>query len=739
MEENIYKKLIHNISSPFLLGKNNDIINNKNDSINHNHKNIKLLLNRKLSPLKTPNKIRLKKIVLSNKLFKKDMNLTRNINNNISKSCDLELSAEKANEDANKIMKKYYNPDIEKENEQSNELKEEVIDLNNMMTFYTKLKYKKEKEEIKKMMNKQRKITIFTSDNSNNTSSFQTLFTPFSKKTRRNSIRRSIRMDSNASYITNKNNSQISTNNFITLDVHKKVYKSPLHSLEVMKKNKIIYNSIIDDYNVNRFNSFKKLEKELGPLLSLKYDLSNKNHNKIKILPYIPNIPMMPNENFEIKEEENLDSKIGASNINEGLSFLNQGMPIYFSKFFYHRKKGEKYLLKISDLYFKKNSPESRSQFIFVKEGQDIILHGGYNISRKYNIWKFDSNEKSWTSIEPIGLINELRYAHTGVLYHRNLYIFGGKYFKGVNFGDIEIFNLDKKCWSFPKLESEKRIPLRRNHVSCSVGNTMFVHGGMTEEYLFLDDMYILNYKPLKWYDVDINNSDIKIPPLAFHSCCLVMPEVIVHNPKFNIYSMPDLGERGKNTNIKEKGIYIFGGKISNEGPINSNLYVIKIGIKPLEIVQIKTNGIPPCPRYDSSLNYYEKRNILIIHGGRSNIREEYENGLSDTFILDLFNLNWMQVDYFNNKYIISPRYFHQSIIDEGNLYIFGGMSGNSYIGSELLVIDLESNTKCLREKFILDHQKKKSVSEKKESNKKLKKYSSFAKKSKFSFLKFKK
>ena len=41
MEENIYKKLIHNMSSPFLLGKNNDIINNKNDSINHNHKNIK--------------------------------------------------------------------------------------------------------------------------------------------------------------------------------------------------------------------------------------------------------------------------------------------------------------------------------------------------------------------------------------------------------------------------------------------------------------------------------------------------------------------------------------------------------------------------------------------------------------------------------------------------------------------------------------------------------------------------
>ena len=30
-----------------------------------------------------------------------------------------------------------------------------------------------------------------------------------------------------------------------------------------------------------------------------------------------------------------------------------------------------------------KNSPESRSQFIFVRDEKDIVLHGGYNISRK--------------------------------------------------------------------------------------------------------------------------------------------------------------------------------------------------------------------------------------------------------------------------------------------------------------------------------------------------------------------
>ena len=730
MEKIIYKKLVHNISSPLLLGNNKDIINN-NEIGKSNFKNNKFAIKQKISPLKTANKIVLRKITLSKKIFNSKIIKNRNKKNIISKSCDLELSGEIANMNANKIMQKYFYPDSEKIHEKSNKLNEE-INVNKILTFYSKLQYKKEREEVKKMLSKQKKITIFAEDNnSNNINSIS----PMNIKTRKSDLKREIQFDSNASYITDKNNSQISVNNYITLDVREKIYKNPIHSLDTMKKNKIIYNSVIDDYNINRLKSFKILENKINPLLNLRFNLSSKNQNNIKILPFIPRI-LDNNYNIKLEESNSPHSKISSKNFNEEIALINKAMPLYFSKFFTIRRKGEKFLLKISNLYASKNSPESRSQFVFVQDGEDIILHGGYNISRKYNLWKFDPFEKSWSSIEPIGLINELRYAHSGVLYHRNLYIFGGKYFKGVNFADIEVFSLDKNCWIFPKLESEKRIPLRRNHVCCGVGNTMFIHGGMTEENKFLDDMYILNYKPLKWYDVDINNSEIKIPPLSFHSCCLVMPEVIVYNPKFNIYSMPELGERGKYSNIKERGIYIFGGKISNEGPINSNLYVIKVGIKPLEIVMLKTNGIAPCPRYDSSLNYYEKGNMLVVHGGRSN-KEESENGLNDTFIFDLYNHTWTQVEYFNINYKIPERYFHQSIIFGDNLYIFGGMKGNNYIGSELEVIDLNSNSKCIKEKYILENQKKKSTIEKKIINNKLKRQSSVNKKSRkiFSFL----
>ena len=137
----------------------------------------------------------------------------------------------------------------------------------------------------------------------------------------------------------------------------------------------------------------------------------------------------------------------------------------------------------------------------------------------------------------------------------------------------------------------------------------------------------------------------------------------------------------------------------------------------------LKTNGIAPCPRFDCSLNFYERGNILIVHGGRT-IKNQHENGINDTYFLDLFNFNWIQVEYFNDKYMVPPRYFHQSVVFAGNLYIFGGMNGNNYIGTELEIIDLNSNLRCIKEKIILDNQRKKLEEENRNSMIKIKRNS---------------
>ena len=424
--------------------------------------------------------------------------------------------------------------------------------------------------------------------------------------------------------------------------------------------------------------------------------LNFKKNKNIKILPYIQKIEesqyMITNKNEE--EEENKKQKSKNNNKEDN---HKEALLLDFSKNLRH-KKDEKYLLYNKMEYPNKNFPESRSEFIFIQEGKEIILHGDYNVSRRYNLWKFNPNQKCWISIEPIGIKSEIRYAHTGVLHFKNLYLFGGKNFRGTNFSDLEIFNFDKKNWIFPKLGG-KQVPLRRNHVACGIGNNMFIHGGIREENKYLDDIYIFNYKLLKWEDIDISYiNNIRVPSLAHHSCCLVLSEIISHNSKFSIYNCPDIGRSRIMNKIKEKGIYIFGGKISDYGPINNNLYILKIGKKPLEWEIINSFGSKPCPRYNTTINFYERGNMLIVHGGRT-IYKKKEVGLNDTFILDLFSFCWIEVEYFNKKCKVPPRYFHQAIIVKNELYIFGGMNENEYIGSEMLILDLNSNSKCFKEK----------------------------------------
>ena len=134
----------------------------------------------------------------------------------------------------------------------------------------------------------------------------------------------------------------------------------------------------------------------------------------------------MEDSNYALTNEEEVSNTNNKSNINIQRENIHKDSIILGLTNIFRTKKKEKFLLSNTIQYPNKNFPESRSEFVFAQEGREFILHGGYNISRKNNIWKYNPNQKSWISIEPIGIKNEIRYAHTGVLHFRNLYIFGG-------------------------------------------------------------------------------------------------------------------------------------------------------------------------------------------------------------------------------------------------------------------------------------------------------------------------
>lgn len=135
------------------------------------------------------------------------------------------------------------------------------------------------------------------------------------------------------------------------------------------------------------------------------------------------------------------------------------------------------------------------------------------------------------------------RYGHTGVIYQKRLYVFGGKC-KSNNYhylADLEIFDLTESQWFTPNFNSKTVLELRRNHVAALVGNQMIVHGGFNEENKVLNDAHILSMSPLKWTPLNISEFTPG-PYLSGHASAVVLPMDIRYSARTSIYKFPENG-----------------------------------------------------------------------------------------------------------------------------------------------------------------------------------------------------
>ena len=261
----------------------------------------------------------------------------------------------------------------------------------------------------------------------------------------------------------------------------------------------------------------------------------------------------------------------------------------------------------------------------------------------------------------------------------------------------------------------------------------MLVHGGISEEGEYLNDSVILSFVPLKWhhcvlskyieipdskdlflFNPELSSLNCAAPALAYHSCCLVLQSEVKVNNKFNIYKYPDIAYNFKkiNNQIKERGVYIFGGKYSDYR-YNREVYCLKIGKKPVEWRKLNCFGKAPPPRILCSMEFCEDANLIVIHGGRYDInatqgsptfknKQANISDISDDFafndlwILELSRLEWTKVplviDGLNSIKVFN-RCGHSSFIVDKRLYIFGGINAEGYIGSHIFYIDLYNKT----------------------------------------------
>ena len=486
--------------------------------------------------------------------------------------------------------------------------------------------------------------------------------------------------------IFNKGLASINEDSNMKINIDQKEYPNPYQSLGVIKHNYHIYNEISKDFLFRQTDLFKE-----------QFNYIKKHQNVLQVK--MPNMHVSGSNNkdiYDIPVVNLTEEKDKKEEDTTALPILpHTGQLRLFSYFRYPNK----------------NFPEGKEQFSIFLKDKEIIICGGLSAFMKgMGIWSLNLEKLEWTKVPQKPPTNN-RFGHSSVIYQNKIYLFGGRTKYGGAFVSpgLEIFSLIENYFTNQEPEGNIFPEPRKNHICELIGSQMIIHGGLNEINEILNDCYFLNLNQLKWSISSINKSTPS-PKLYGHSSCLVLPKEYYQSHKLTIYSYPDM--EIANNRLKEKGIYIFGGKSKEEGGLSNKMWILLIGQKSLKWINPEVKGKAPSPRYFHTMNYYDKGNILIVHGGRNDTVSE-SSALSDTFVFDLENFEWMQVTLYSqlNKFKVLNRCSHQSVIFGNKLIILGGMNNNNYIGSSLFIVNLDfsysNNTKSAEEMLIKELESK--------------------------------
>ena len=473
--------------------------------------------------------------------------------------------------------------------------------------------------------------------------------------------------------IFNRGLASVNKENNTKVNVEQKEYPNPYQSLGIIKHNYHIYNQMSKDFLFRQTGLFNEQIKTI------------KKHQNL-FLAKMPNVhvsdPGSNKDNFDIPVVDMIEEKDKEKKENDNLLPLIPHMG-NLRLFAYYR-------------YPNRNFPEGKEQFsIFLKEKEkQIVICGGLSAFMKgMSIWSLDLEKLEWNKLSQNSQTNN-RFGHTSIIYQNKIYLFGGRTKYGNSFVSpgLEIFSLNDRNYINHDAEGGIIPEPRKNHIAELVGNQMLIHGGINENNQVVGDCYYLNLNlnQLKWGACPIIRNTPS-PRLYGHSSVLVLPKEYYASNKLSIFNYPDV--EFANSRIKEKGIYIFGGKTKEDGGLCNKIWILILGNKKLKWYNPDVKGKPPSPRYFHSMSYYDKGNMLIIHGGRNDAVSE-NAALNDTFIFDLENFEWMEVHlYFQlSRFKVLNRCAHQSVVFSNKLIILGGMNNNNYIGSALFIINLDFN-----------------------------------------------
>jgi len=298
-----------------------------------------------------------------------------------------------------------------------------------------------------------------------------------------------------------------------------------------------------------------------------------------------------------------------------------------------------------------------------------------------------------WVMSHP-GSENLKRFGHAACEWNNKILVIGGarkfikEYKKRECLDDGYIYNPYTNQWTMMKWKGV--FYARRYHTACIVGKHLLIQGGIDSLEKYQGDVMALNIDTSKekinaWFNPIIEGEGPGI--IANHTSTTILSK----DKYQGIYTKHI--ETGEETKILMEGIYVFGGR-DEKGPKN-DLFVLKVGQKPCIWQKPETKGEPPIARYGHTATYYEKKNLLVIFGGRndhvSGDSEVNKSYLNDIYILELDKLTWVRWDQSERKGLFPEgRYTHSASVLGNSIVIFGGLGEGNYCKSEILAFELE-------------------------------------------------
>ena len=497
--------------------------------------------------------------------------------------------------------------------------------------------------------------------------------------------------------------------------------KNLLNSIKSAKKRNIGIYSKVNYYN-NQYDSFNSLqinrnlynqlilqqEKEQIKQF-LKKELQNEQRKfTYKLMPKIKTIELSKYK--KETKESTVTSNSRKAIVNSIIDFSKIPRADIFASF------RSVYLKTISKFLSTPTCRQGATMIPHLDSDMNInklYLFGGMNIIRLNDLWvcsitSINKFEKKyiWKKVNIKGEKPLPRNGHSMVYYRNNLIMFGGIIEEkgGLRVQeDLLCYDLIDQKFSVEVCMNKFGVTWRSFHIAEILGQYMFIYGGGDDKGNIIADPWALDLERMKWEQAKFNTESL--PKRKYHCSCQVFPPQKKYHSKFSlfkVYSEPGLFN---STKILVEGIYIFGG-IDENLKCSNDILIIKRG-RPLQLYKAIIKGKPPIARCESTMNFYEKLNVVIIYGGK-NEYSKYGPYFNDMYFLDVETLTWIKIELNLNESFY-PRGRHCSCVVGDEIIIFGGNNDNFLLKTDLLIgnLDIGESTKIIRANQIMKNKAK--------------------------------